>query len=157
MISILIIVFISNIDLFSILYIFLHKNTAFGTDTPDHPEFTTEAHDSSIRKTDEVNSLHYETACKMEESAIILIETKVAQEKCKQLVTEMELMRETSVEIERVSAARQRSVEKMSTINMMLIDTLDALGLQPSSDAGKFIYSYLFLFIWGGFCVIPIC
>ena len=43
-------------------------------------------------------------------------------------------LKEECTEKDRINASRQRSVEKLVSINMMLIETLDALGLQPSSD-----------------------
>ena len=55
------------------------------------------------------------------------------------------VLKETIVSVERVSSSRQRSVDRMSSVNMTLIDTLDALELQPSTDKGKHLLSSPFL------------
>ena len=47
-----------------------------------------------------------------------------------------ELLKENFIEMNRVLASRQRSVDHLISINTTLIDTLAALGLQPSSDKG---------------------
>ena len=47
-----------------------------------------------------------------------------------------ELLKENVIEMNRVLASRQRSVDHLISINTTLIDTLAALGLQPSSDKG---------------------
>jgi hypothetical protein len=111
-----------------------------GPNRPDHPEFVTEVQDLSTQRSEELKSLHLEISLKIEEFEFLTEETKEAQEKIKILENNMEIMKETSVKVEKVGASLQRSVEKMSTINMMLIDTLDALELQPSTDEGTLFY-----------------
>ena len=62
--------------------------------------------------------------------------TQLAYSRMKTMENSILSLKEDITEKDRVSASRQRTVDKLISINMMLIDTLAALGLQPSSDKG---------------------
>jgi hypothetical protein len=44
---------------------------------------------------------------------------------------------ERILKLDKILSGRQRSVDSVSSVNMMLIDTLEALELQPKTDQGK--------------------
>lgn len=84
----------------------------------------------------ELKALRLEYDEKIEEEATFCSKTAEAHTEMKLIEQNMKAMREAIIEIKNVSAGLQRSVQKVSAVNMMLIGTLDALELQPTSDKG---------------------
>lgn len=70
------------------------------------------------------------------QTEMITDSTALAQARMKTVALEIAKLKNTFETVDRACASGQRSVSKLITINMTLIDTLQALGLQPSSDKG---------------------
>ena len=88
------------------------------------------------QKLPELQALKLEFQVKVEEEKEFCSKTAEAHTKMKLVERRMKTMQEAVTEITNVSAGLQRSVQKVSAVNMMLIGTLDALELQPTSDEG---------------------
>ena len=108
-----------------------------GSTTANHPDFANESHLLSAQKDEELQALQFELSEKIAEEATLTKLIHANQQKMKAVSADVFVLKETIVSVERVSSSRQRSVDRMSSVNMTLIDTLDALELQPSTDKGK--------------------
>jgi hypothetical protein len=84
----------------------------------------------------QLEAIRLEILQKNSEAVIISDMTALTQARMKAVALEIAKLKMTFEEIERACASGQRSVSKLISINMTLIDTLQALGLQPSSDKG---------------------
>lgn len=84
----------------------------------------------------QLEAIRYELLRKTDQAEMITDVTHLAHSRMKAVDIGITKLRDSFVYMDRVCASGQRSVEKLIAINMMLIDTLDALGLQPSSDKG---------------------
>jgi hypothetical protein len=84
----------------------------------------------------QLEAIRLEILQKNLETEIISDLTALTQARMKAVALEIAKLKITFEEIERACASGQRSVSKLISINMTLIDTLQALGLQPSSDKG---------------------
>lgn len=87
-------------------------------------------------KTMQLDAIRFELSKKTKEAEMILESIQLAYTQMKVIDNNSEKLRETILEMDRVLASKQRSAEHLISINMTLIDTLAALGLQPSSDKG---------------------
>ena len=84
----------------------------------------------------QLDAVRSELSKKIVQAESIHESTQLAYARMKTVDTSIEQLKELIVEKDRIAASRQRSVDKLISINMMLIDTLAALGLQPSTDNG---------------------
>lgn len=84
----------------------------------------------------QLEAIRVEILQKNVETEMITYLTSLAQAKMKAVALEIAKLKIAFEDIERACASGQRSVSKLISINMTLIDTLQALGLQPSSDKG---------------------
>lgn len=91
---------------------------------------------SSTTRGTTLDVLLTELSRKSEQAEKIFDATQLAYARMKAVDKSIAVMKVDCQKKDRVSASRQRSVEKLVSINMMLIETLDALGLQPSTDKG---------------------
>ena len=96
----------------------------FGLDPLDH------------HKIPELQALKLEYDFKVEEEKLFCSKTAEAHTEMKLFEQRIKTMQEAVIEVTNISASLQRSVQKVSAVNMMLIGTLDALELQPTSDEG---------------------
>lgn len=84
----------------------------------------------------QLEAIRVEILQKNLETELITDLTALAQARMKAVALQIAKLKITFEAIERACASGQRSVSKLISINMTLIDTLQALGLQPSSDKG---------------------
>lgn len=87
-----------------------------------------------IDSTTELEALKAELSKKTLQAELIYSTTQLAQARIKTVMQGLSVLHTACVEKDRASASRQRSVDKLVSINMILIDTLDALELQPKSN-----------------------
>lgn len=84
----------------------------------------------------QLEAIRYEILRKTDQAEMVSDITHLAHSRMRAVDLGITKLRDSFAHMDRVCASEQRSVEKLIAINMMLIDTLDALGLQPSSDKG---------------------
>lgn len=105
----------------------------------DHIEDSYITYDTTDQKSAELTALQDKILVKQNEFILMTEEYQVILGSLKKMEDDIQEVKENISKADGILARSQRTVEKLSSINMMLIDTLDALELQPSTDEGPLL------------------